>query len=192
MLKYAQYNCYNFWKKMQMLAFCTYTVDEYWCFHLSVFFFCPWALMKMLENSGFEKQLVTNSLSAFVLSLAVLSTLWRTCIHYLSAAPKKQQLHACVTTICYASTNILGGTVPYRELYISPKRSVYQVSLQTCCTCIVYYLLMPNTVETSYNSQKVNYIGQLVSGTMPSIYGCSSTIATVRGWRKGGWGRGSH
>lgn len=44
--------------------------------------------MKMLENSGFEKQLVANSLSAFSLSLAILSALWRTCIHYLSIAPK--------------------------------------------------------------------------------------------------------
>lgn len=55
---------------------------------LSLCIFCPWAFMKMLENTGFEKQLVTNSLSAFSLSLAVLSTPWKTCIHYLFLAPK--------------------------------------------------------------------------------------------------------
>lgn len=80
--------------------------------------------MKMLENSGFEKQLVTNSLSASSLSLAVLSTLWKTCIHYLSVAPQKQQLHACVTAICFASANRLGGVVLYRKLYINPERCV--------------------------------------------------------------------
>lgn len=74
----------------------------------------------ILENGGFEKRLVPNSLSAFFLSLAVLSTQWKSCIHYLSLAPKKQQLHACVTAICFASPNILGGIMLYRELYINP------------------------------------------------------------------------
>lgn len=33
------------------------------------------------------------------------------------SSPKKQQLYACVITICFASPNILGGIRLYRELY---------------------------------------------------------------------------
>lgn len=98
---------------MQMLAF-EYLSSTDVSIHF--FSFCPWAFMKMLENIGFEKQSVANSLSAFPLSLAVLSTPWRTCIHYLSLAPKKQQLHACVIAICCASRNILSGILLYMEL----------------------------------------------------------------------------
>lgn len=49
------------------------------------------------KNRGFEKKKmqVTNSLSAFSLSLAVLSALWKTCIHYLSLAPETTAACLC-------------------------------------------------------------------------------------------------
>lgn len=59
--------------------------------------------MKMFENSGFEKQLVANSLSVFSLSLAALSTPWKTCIHYLSVDPLKTTAASCGSAICFAS-----------------------------------------------------------------------------------------
>lgn len=84
-------------------------------FHPPVLF-CPWALVKMFENSGFEKQLVANSLSAFFLSLAVFEYPVEDLYPLFISSPQKQQLHACATAICYASPNILGGIMLYREL----------------------------------------------------------------------------
>lgn len=87
LLKYAQCCWYEFWINANVSIWVLLQLMNTDVF-IFLYFFVLGLLMKMLENSGFEKQLVTNSLSAFSLSLAVLSTQWKTCIHYLSLAPK--------------------------------------------------------------------------------------------------------
>lgn len=120
-------------QKVMFYHFYSWWILMFWssCF----VFFCPWALMKMLENMGS----VTNSLSDLSLSLAALSALWRTCIPYLSPQHthghtqtctraytqthihKRKQLYASVITICFAFTQHIKWSCTVQE-----KKKSYQ------------------------------------------------------------------
>lgn len=132
---------------------------------------------------------VTNSLSAFSLSLAVLSALWTTCIHYLSLAPE-------TTAACLCNCHMLCFSPTYWEdccyivSFISTHRELFPVPWR-CATLQLFpkSLLSPKTINARYNRSfyhqwntvrwALNY-----SKTLPSFWKYSSITGTIIRWEE--------
>lgn len=133
---------------------------------------------------------VTNSLSAFSLSLAVLSALWKTCIHYLSLAPE-------TTAACLCNCHMLCFSPTYWEDCCYIGSFISTVPIECCfqsCEDVQHFSCFPrayfphNTINARYSNfyQQWNTVHWALnySNTLPSICRSSRITGTVIQWEE--------
>lgn len=164
-------------------------VEQCKCLHLCIFllldmiffysvFFCPWALKKIFENSCFEKQLLIPCL-LFPLSLAVLSALWRTSIHYLSLAPKN---NSCM--LVQPPYVMLPPTYWEEQCWTASFTSTHRNLFPVVFRCATFELssdllfysqpISGRSTEASFNNEALLHLSFHHNSTLQSISECFS------------------